>query len=88
MDWVDRLAEALGEETLTAQEIQRLLAVARDVAHRVERKATPLAAYIVGIAVGARMAEGASREAAFDDAIEAVYDRLPPGAPDEEPGEG
>ena len=83
MDWVDRLAEGLGEEPLTALEIQRLLAIAREVAHRVERKATPLAAYIVGVAVGARMAEGASREAAFDRAMEAVLDRLPPAPPEE-----
>jgi hypothetical protein len=87
MDWVDRLAEGLGEEPLSAQEIQRLLATAREVAHRVERKATPLAAYIVGVAVGARMAEGASREAAFNRAMEAVLDRLPPGPPEEAPAE-
>ena len=88
MDWVDRLAEGLGEEPLTALEIQRLLSTGREVAHRVERKATPLAAYIVGVAVGARMAEGASREAAFDGAMEAVLDRLPPAPPDEAPADG
>jgi len=87
MDWVDRLAEGLGEDPLTAQEIQRLLAAARDVAHRVERRATPLAAYIVGIAVGARMAEGVSRESAFDQAMDAVLDRLPAAPVDDAPAE-
>lgn len=77
MDWLDRLADALGEETLSGQEAERLLQTSREVAHRVERRATPLAAYLVGIAVGRRVAEGAAREAAFDTALDAVLVRLP-----------
>ena len=80
MDWLDRLAEALGEETLSGQEVDRLLQSSREVAHRVERKATPLAAYLVGIAVGRSVAEGAAREAAFDTALDAVLVRLPDAA--------
>jgi hypothetical protein len=77
MDWVDRLAEALGNEPLSGQEVDRLLRTSREVAHRVERKATPLAAYLVGIAVGRAVERGAAREAAFDEALDAVLVRLP-----------
>ena len=82
MDWLDRLADALGEESLSGLEVDRLLTTSREVAHRVERKATPLAAYLVGLAVGRRVAEGAARESAFGDAIDAVVVRLPDPAPD------
>jgi len=81
MEWLDRLAEALGEETLSGQEVDRLLQSSREVAHRVERKATPLAAYLVGIAVGRSIALGAAREAAFDTALDAVLVRLPAPPP-------
>jgi hypothetical protein len=86
MDWVDRLAEALDQEPLSTLEVDRLLRTSRDVAHRVERKATPMAAYLVGLAVGRAVADGASREAAFGDALEAVVVRLPKApAQDEDP---
>lgn len=80
MEWLDRLAEALDEEALSGQEVDRLLQSSREVAHRVERKATPLAAYLVGIAVGRNVAQGAAREAAFDAALGAVLVRLPEAA--------
>ena len=82
MDGLDRLADALGEESVSGLEVARLLTTSREVAHRVERKATPLAAYLVGLAVGRRVAEGAARESAFGDAIDAVVVRLPDPAPD------
>ena len=89
MEWVDRLADAFGEEPLTGQEVDRLLRTSRDVAHRVERKATPLAAYLVGIAVGRSVAEGSTREVAFGEALEAVLVRLPdepaPAGPGDRP---
>jgi Domain of unknown function (DUF6457) len=88
MEWLDRLAEALGEEPLSAQERERLLRAARDVAHRVERRATPLAAYLVGIAVGRGLASDRPREAAFDEAIDAVIVRLPDGPETPEADEG
>jgi hypothetical protein len=77
MEWLDRLAESLGEVPLTGQESDRLLRASRDVAHRVERKATPLAAFLVGVAVGRDVARGASRESAFDGALDAILVRLP-----------
>ena len=90
MDWVDRLAEALGEEPLSGREVDGLLRSSREVAHRVERRATPLTAYLVGLAVARGVAQGSPREAALGDALEAVLARLPdavPGGPTEAPGD-
>ncbi|HZD80177.1 MAG TPA: DUF6457 domain-containing protein, partial [Actinomycetota bacterium] len=50
--WIDQLAEALGEDTLSERETSMILTAARDVAHRVERRLTPVAAFLLGSAVG------------------------------------
>ena len=81
--WIDRLAAALGEDPLTDAETTRLLGSARDVAHRVERKITPLAAFLLGSATGRRMAGGASRDDALASALETLEGLLP-----DEPAEG
>lgn len=81
--WIDQLAEALGEDTLSEVESARLLGVARDVAHRVERKITPLAAFLLGCAAGRSMAGGASRDDAMAAAMDTVVGLLP-----EAPAEG
>ena len=79
--WIDELAEALEVEALTASETGHILRVARDVAHRVERKDTPLASFLLGVHVARRTAEGTARELVLDDAI-AVADSLLPPAPE------
>ena len=76
-DWLERLAKALGEEALTEQETARLLGVARDVAHRVERKITPLAAFLLGSAVGRASAGGSARGEALPAALETLASLLP-----------
>jgi Domain of unknown function (DUF6457) len=81
--WIDRLAAALGEESLTEAETTRLLGSARDVAHRVERRITPIAAFVLGSATGRRLAGGASREVALAWALETLQGLLP-----DEPAEG
>lgn len=58
MDWLDDLATALGVEPLTDAQAEALLAVSREVAHGVERKATPLAAFLLGRAVERRGGDG------------------------------
>jgi len=58
MEWLEELAATLGVPPLTDAEAEAILAVSREVAHGVERKATPLALFLVGRAVQAR--EGAS----------------------------
>ena len=77
MDWVDRLAVELHLETLSAHENEHLLSVSREVAHRVERKATPLAMYVIGLSVGSQIANS-KRDDAIEDAIHALLLRLPP----------
>ena len=75
--WIDRLAAALGEDPLTEAETTRLLGSARDVAHRVERRITPLAAFLLGSATGRGLARGASRDAALASALENLEELLP-----------
>lgn len=75
--WIDDLAAALALEPLSVTETDRLLLIAREVAHRVERKGTPLAAFLLGVDVATRVAGGEPREAALDEAI-AVIERLLP----------
>ena len=79
-DWIDQLAEALGVEALSTPETERILRVARDVAHRVERKDTPLAAFLLGLDVAHRTASGGARGVALDEAVAATEALLPPPA--------
>ena len=81
--WIDQLAEALGEDTLSESETAKLLRVARDVAHRVERRITPLSTFLLGAAVGRSLAGGASRTDAVQAALETA-DSLLPEAPTED----
>lgn len=81
--WIDQLAESLGEDTLSEHETAQLLQVARDVAHRVERRITPLASFLLGSAVGRSMAGGAPRADAMAAALETAQGLLP-----EAPAEG
>ena len=78
--WIDRLAHALGEDPLSHGQVNELLGVARDVAHRVERKLTPLAAFLLGEAVGRELAGGASRDDALARTIERLRAELPDAA--------
>ena len=76
-DWVDELADSLGEPRLTPQETAAVLRLARDVAHGVERKLAPLSAFLVGRAAGRRVAAGGPPEVAFHEAVEAARARIP-----------
>lgn len=80
--WIDRVAEALGEDALTDAEATRILRSARDVAHRVERKITPLAAFLLGSATGRSMAGGASRDDALTIALETLEELFPAEPPE------
>ena len=79
--WIDRLAAALDEDPLTDAETTRLLGSARDVAHRVERRITPLAAFLLGAATGRRMAGGGSRDHALGSALGTLEGLLPADPP-------
>lgn len=79
MDWIDGFAEELRLEPLSPHEVEHLLATSRDVAHLVERKATPLAMYLVGLAVGRGISEGRTRDDAIEEAVHSLLLRLPDG---------
>ena len=75
--WTDALAEALDVSPLGEDEAERLLDASRDVAHRVQRKVTPLTAFLVGTAVGEAVARGTTAGDALDDALATVARLLP-----------
>ena len=75
--WLDELAGALGEPALGRDEAGTLLRVAREVAHGVERKLAPLSTFLVGAAVGRRVAQGEDRSAAFAEDVSAALDLIP-----------
>lgn len=70
MAWIDELAETLGVQPLNAADSDALLRTAGDVAHRVERKVTPLSTFLLGVAVG--------RGAAVEDVRAKLDVLLPP----------
>ena len=80
--WIDELAASFGQDALNGDETRQLLGVSREVAHRVERKETPLAAFLLGMDVARRIAQGETRAAAIAGAIERIEAMLPP-APDQ-----
>jgi hypothetical protein len=79
-EWIDELAAAVGQAALSPDETAELLRVAREVAHRVERKATPLAAFLLGLDVAGRIAGGDVRATAVQASIAELVRLLP--APD------
>jgi Domain of unknown function (DUF6457) len=80
-NWIDELARSLGEAPLTSDETTQLLKAAGDVAHRVERKMTPLSTFVIGCAVGRRLASGGDRGEALGDTLRRLESLLPPEAP-------
>ena len=76
-EWLNELADGLGEPRISAQELGEVLKIARDVAHEVERRFAPVSAFLIGVAVGQRVAEGTSREEAFRSAVATARDLLP-----------
>ena len=77
-NWIGELARSLNEEPLTSDEMTRLLDAAGDVAHRVERKMTPLSTFVLGCAVGRKLASGTDRADALGDALRQLESLLPP----------
>ncbi len=79
MGWLDELAAALGIDPLGPDETTDLLDAARDVAHGVERKVTPLAAFVLGMATERRVAAGQGRDDALEGALGDLRATLPRG---------
>jgi len=79
--WLGALATTLGVDPLTDEQVMELLGVARDVAHGVERRATPLATFLLGAAAQRRIGHGATADEAFADALTELQTTLPPPPP-------
>jgi hypothetical protein len=83
-EWLDELADALGEDRVPPREAGALLKLSREVAHGVERKLAPLASYLAGVHVGRSTAEGLDRETALGEFLERARAMIPeqPSEPD------
>jgi len=79
--WLGALATTLGVDPLTDEQVMELLGVARDIAHGVERRATPLATFLLGAATPRRIGHGLTGADAFADALTELQTTLPPPAP-------
>ena len=71
----------LARTPLTSAETTQLLDAAGDVAHRVERKMTPLSTFVIGCAVGRKLASGADRTETLSETLSQL-ESLPPKAPE------
>ena len=80
-DWIDELADVLDVDTEVDEGL--VLDLARVAAHRVERPAAPITAYLLGFAAGSRGADLEELEglAGRAQALAERWDR-PSGSPD------
>ena len=85
-EWTQRFARALGEPPMSPREMGKVLQLAREVAHGVERKVAPLAAFLAGIHVGRRAGGGVSREEALAEALRTAGEVLPRDPSEDGPG--
>jgi hypothetical protein len=93
MEWPERFAEELsrasggaaGPGGLDRLEVGTMLRLSREVAHRTERRWAPVATYVAGRFVAARLAAGVPLEDALAEA-ERIAETLLPPSPVEEPG--
>jgi hypothetical protein len=76
--WLGTLATTLGVDPLGDAQVRELLGVARDVAHGVERRATPLATFLLGAAMQRGIGHGATGPDAFAAAVVELRAALPP----------
>ena len=81
-EWLDGFAQALGERSLEPEEVGALLALAREVAHGVERRLAPLASFVAGVHVQRRVTDGVSVTEALAEIRTAARTLIaePPGA--------
>ena len=80
-EWTDDLARALGVPALDETQEASLLRASREVAHRVERRETPLSAYLLGVAAGKGIADGNDPSQALGSAMETLLRALPAAEP-------
>jgi hypothetical protein len=76
-EWLVTLGEALAEDPPDDAEIALLLDAAREVAHGVERRLTPIATFVVGMSVERRIADGLTRDEAIRGALDDLRRTIP-----------
>ena len=74
---LDDIAAALGVSPLQPEEVRLLLDATREVAHGSERRYAPLAAFLLGAAVGSSR----DRDSDLSSAVSRVLAALPPAGP-------
>ena len=77
MDWLDRLAQTFELDAPTHEEIAVVLDAAREVAHGVERRITPVSTFLLGMHFERLVAAGASRGEALASSIAVLRATLP-----------
>ena len=77
-EWIDRYAEGLGLPSVDPETARTVLGLAREVAHGVERRLAPLCAYLAGLHVASRTAQGVDGAQALREARDAARAMLPP----------
>ena len=77
-EWLHRLATILGVDPVDEAQIGDILDAARDVAHNVERKLTPVSTFLLGAATQRRIGHGATSSDALQDALTDFRSALPP----------
>lgn len=80
--WLVQAANVLGVDQVDESQVFEILGVARDVAHDVERRLTPVATFLLGAATQRRIGYGATGADAFTDAVSALRSALPGAAPE------
>jgi hypothetical protein len=85
MTWLDEYAEALGRAagedlTLSREEFASMLDLAREVAHRTERRFAPVSTFLAGKFVASRVRPGGSADEAAAEAMRLATGMLPPEA--------
>jgi hypothetical protein len=80
---MEQAAAAVGQEPLRDDEVATVLRLARDVAHGVERRAAPVAAYLAGLAAGGGGAaqRPTHRADALREAVRGITATIPPQGP-------
>lgn len=85
MAWLDEYAAALSREgdtdvSLSPDEMATILRLAREVAHRTERRFAPVSTFLAGRFVAERIRRGADGRAAAEEALRIAAALLPPPA--------
>ena len=87
-DWLSEFAQGLAAKLRNGESLapegsskNRLLDLARDIAHSTERKNAPLAAFIVGRYVECRVEQGVDVEDAIQEAVDIAAGLVPESEP-------